>query len=478
MLLPMPDQPAPPPTATNVLRPVLGLPTAVAIVVGEVIGAGIFLLPREVVSYIGGYVGLILALWVIVGLINLCGALTLGELSAMFPHAGGTYVFLREAYGRPVAFLWGWAEFCVIRSGSVAALSVALTISLMALVRGAGYQLTTSEEKLLESSVAIGVIIVLTIVNILGTRWGGVVQIVTAAIKAGFVGFLAVLPFIALRSATIDLSPLWPASSSPLLWIGIGGALAKIMFAYDGWGNVTVVAEDLRNPQRNIPLALAGGVLLLILLYTGANLAYHLTLSSTEIAAAPVPAVAAAEKLLPGWGAKLTLSMMMVSVFGALNGNILAGPRVLYAIGRDFPALKALSRIDPRFGTPALATGIISSWAVLLVLAGDLSPNPDKRLFEVLVDYAIFGGSLFYLAAVVSVFVFRNRRPDAPRPYRTTGYPVVPTIFVLFYLFLLWGMFRAAPLECGMSFIVIATGAIPLAIAVRRGRRLEGDTRG
>lgn len=462
MLFPMPDQPSPPPAAAATLRPILGLPTAVAIVVGEVIGAGIFLVPREVVGYVGGYVGLILALWVIVGLINLCGALTLAELSAMLPHAGGTYVFLREAYGKPIAFLWGWAEFCVIRSGALAALAVALTISLSALVRGAGYELTSGEAKLLESSVAIGVIVILTVVNILGTRWGGVVQIITAIIKAGFVGFLAVLPFIALRGPKVDLAPLWPSATTPLLWIGIGGALGKIMFAYDGWGNVTMIAEDMRHPQRNIPLALAGGVVLLILLYTGANLAYHLTLPSAEIASVPVPAVAAAEKLLPGWGAKLTLSMMMVSVFGALNGNILAGPRVLFAIGRDFPALKVFSRIDPRFGTPALATGVISVWAVVLVLAGDLSPKPDKRLFEVLVDYTIFGGSIFYLAAVLSVFVLRIRRPDLLRPYRTTGYPVIPAIFVLFYVFLLVGMFRSAPWECGASLIVIAVGLLVL----------------
>jgi APA family basic amino acid/polyamine antiporter len=301
------------------------------------------------------------------------------------------------------------------------------------------------------------------------------VQVVTAAIKSAFVAFLAVLPFLAIRSNTVDLAPLWPADGPAHGWAGIGGALAVIMFAYDGWGNVTVVAEDLHHPQRNIPLALAGGVVLLIVLYTGANLAYHLTLTSAEIGQTFVPAVAVAERLLPGWGAKLTLSMMMISVFGALNGNILAGPRVLYAIGRDHAPLAFLSRIDPRFGTPAIATAIISAWAIVLVVAGHFITLEGKRLFEVLVNYLIFGASIFYLLAVVSVFVLRIRRPDAPRPYRTTGYPVVPAVFVLAYVFLLVVMYRNNPLASQVSLAAIATG-IPVYFCLWLAERGRGKS--
>ena len=445
------------------LLPVLGLATAAAIVVGEVIGSGVFIAPREVAHRTGGSVGLILTLWLVCGLVNLCGALTLAELSAMFPEAGGTYVFLREAYGRPWAFLWGWAEFLVIRSGSIAALAVAMTISLAVLVEGAGYDLSKAAAAALQTSVAVGAIAVLAFVNIVGTRFGGAVQNVTTVIKVGFVAFLAVLPFIALRREPVDLTPLWPASGTWTewdAWKGIGAALALIMFAYDGWGNVTVVAEEIKEPQRNIPRALAGGVVLLIVLYMGANLAYHLTLSSERIAGEAVPAAAVAETLLPGWGEKLTLSMLMISIFGALNGNILAGPRVLFAVGRDNAALSVFRRVDPRFKTPALAIFALSLWAIILILAGGLSPYPDKRLYEVLVDYVIFGGSLFYLAAVVAVFVFRWKRPDMPRPYRAWGYPIVPAVFVLFYVYLLISLCVANPRESGIGLGLIASGMV------------------
>ena len=445
--------------AGGVLRPVLGLTTAAAVVVGAVIGSGVFLAPRTVVENVGGALGLILILWIGCGLINLCGALTLAELAAMFPHAGGTYVYLREAYGRTCAFTWAWAEFWVMRSGSIAALAVAMTLSLLALLDLGGYELTEQEKSWLQKSVAIGAIAVLTGINILGAKWGGAVQTVTTAIKVLFVAFLAVLPFLALRDVDLSNTPLWPTESSWQLLTGIGGALALIMFAYDGWGNVTVVAEEIRNPQRNLPLALGGGVLLLIVLYTGANLAYHVTLTPDEIKEAVVPAVTAAERLLPNVGAKLTLSMMMVSVFGALNANILAGPRVVFAASRDVQALKFFRRIDPRFGTPAVAIAVVSTWSVVLILLGDLTPDPEKPLYEILVDYVIFGGSVFYLMAVVAVFVFRRRLPDAARPYRTWGYPIVPGLFVAFYLFLLATMAWSNPLESAVALAVMASGA-------------------
>jgi APA family basic amino acid/polyamine antiporter len=471
MLAAMPhpaDPPSPAPSAGG-LRPVLGLVTAIAIVVGATIGSGIFRAPKQVAISTGGSVGLILALWIVCGIVNLCGALTLAELAAMYPRAGGTYVFLREGYGRMWAFLWAWAEFWVVRSGSIAALAVAMTFSLLGLVEGAGIQLTPDAARRLQQGVAIGAIVVLTVVNVLGTRFGGWVQNATTVIKAGFVGFLAVLPFLALGGESVPLAPLWPAEPlAPELWAGIGAALSVVMFTYDGWGNVTVVSEEIHNPQRNLPLALAAGVLFLVALYVGANLAYHLTLPSATIAGSQVPAVTAAETLLPGWGAKLTLSMMMVSIFGALNANVLVGPRVLFAVGRDAPFLRLFQHVDPRFGTPALATVAISLWSILLILFWDFNPfaalqgetgPAPKPLYEVIVDYVIFSGSVFYLAAVLAVFVLRLKHPDVPRPYRTWGYPVVPLVFVVFYLFLLGSMLRSDPQQCLAGLVLIGIGA-------------------
>lgn len=467
----------PPPSSPQRLAPVLGIWTALALVVGEVIGSGVFLKPSQVAAATGGYVGLILTLWVVCGLVNLCGALTLAELSAMMPHAGGTYLFLREAYGRLWGFLWGWAEFWVIRTGAIAALAAALAIFLGELLVQFELFEPGAGRWGFERTVSVCTIALVATVNILGTRWGGAVQVATSVVKAGFLGFLGLLPFLVAEAPQVTLGTLWPEEVDRGLLAGLGSALAGIMWAYDGWGQVTVVAEEIRHPQRNVPLALGGGVVLLIVLYTGANLAYHLTLPSSEIARSPAVAVDVTRALLGDFGTRLMTAMLLVSVFGALNSNILVGPRVSFAVARDHEFLRPLRHIDPRFGTPALAIAALATWAIVLTLAGDL-PNllrglpddgpPPKRLFDVLTDYAIFGGSMFYLAAVAAVFVLRIRRPEAPRPYRTWGYPLVPAIFVVAYVVLLVSMFAAAPAECSLGLLLVAAGMVVYAVFGRR----------
>jgi amino acid transporter len=421
-----------------------------------VIGSGIFYKPQLIAAATEGFVGLILALWIICGLINLCGALTLAELSSMFPQAGGTYVFLRETYGRLWSFLWAWAEFWVIRSGAIAALAVYMADSLATIFADSGLPLVTGHPKV----IAVGTIGLLGSINIIGTRWGGGLQNVATIIKAGFVAFLAVLPFIALRSEPLDVGPLWPARIDHGLVLGIGTALAAIMWAYDGWGNVTVVAEEVRHPERNVPIALIVGVLILIVLYTGANLAYHMTLSSSEIAATFCPAVRVCERLLPNYGAKLMQSMIMVSLFGALNVNILVGPRVLFAVSRDHRFLSPFARIHPSTRTPAAAIAGMCAWSSALILMGGLSWDPNVQLFDILTEWTVFGGSIFYFSAVLAVFVLRQRRPDAPRPYRTWGYPVVPAVFLGFYVFLLASMYWARPVDRMIGLGLISIGAI------------------
>ncbi|MBI2824708.1 MAG: amino acid permease [Planctomycetia bacterium] len=455
------------PTAEARLTPVLGLFSATAVIVGGVIGSGVFLKPSQVAAATGGYVGLILTLWIACGLVNLCGALALAELSAMMPRAGGTYVFLREAYGSLWAFAWAWAEFCVIRSGSIASLAAAMAITLEELARAAARPLLPGMDRV----IAIGSILALASINIVGTRWGGAVQNVTTVIKVAFVAFLAALPFVAIGSQPIDLAPLWPASLKAGLLATIGSAISAIMWAYDGWAQLPVVAEEVRHPERNVPRALITGLLLLIVLYAGANLAYHLTLPSSEIATAKATAVTAAEKLIPNFGGKLTLAMLVVSVFGAQNTNILAGPRVVFAVARDHRFLGPLRRVDPRFGTPALAIAALSAWSIVLVLAGDLYPDPKKRLYDVLTDYCIFGAALFYMAAVFAVFVLRRRRPDAPRPYRAWGYPALPAVFLVAYVFVLASMFWANKVECTSGLLLIGLGMAVYSVIARAEKK-------
>jgi APA family basic amino acid/polyamine antiporter len=438
------------------LEKVLGLFSVIAIVVGEVIGSGIFYKPQQVAQATEGFVGLILALWILCGLVNLCGALAMAELASMFPHAGGTYVFLRETYGRLWSFLWAWAEFWVIRSGAIAALAVYTAVSLETVFNAQGLPTFPGRQK----TIAVAAILLLGSINILGTRFGGAIQNVATLIKAGFVAFLAALPFIALRSEPLELGELWPTRVDQGLVLGIGTALAAIMWAYDGWGNVTVVAEEVRNPQRNVPVALIVGVVILIVLYTGANLAYHLTLSSAEIARTVCPAIAVCERLLPNFGARLMQAMILVSVFGALNVNILVGPRVLFAVSRDHAFLRRFSRIHPVTRTPAWAIGGMCVWASALIAMGGLSWDPDRQLFDILTEWTVFGGSIFYFSAVGGVFVLRYRRPEAPRPYRTWGYPLVPLVFLVFYVFLLASMYWAQPIDRLIGLGLIGLGAV------------------
>jgi APA family basic amino acid/polyamine antiporter len=428
-----------------------------AIVVGEVIGSGIFFKPKEVALATGGYVGIILSLWVICGLVNLCGALTLAELSSMFPRAGGTYIFLRETYGRLWAFLWCWAEFWIIRTGAIAALAVYSTFSLQQLF---GIDPFAPEWRLTRDFTAMGMIALLGAVNIAGTHWGGRVQTLMTAIKVSFVALLGLLPFIALGEGEQIADSWWPAQADGSLLVGIGAALAAIMWAYDGWGNVTVIAEEVRDPERNVPRALIGGVLVLIVLYFGANLAYHLTLSSEAIGKEFLPAGAVCEKLLPGYGAKLMTAMLLISLFGALNGNILVGPRVLYAVAHDVSLLSPLRRVHPTLNTPATAIALVCAWSMALIVLPDLREDKSVILADWLTNYCIFGGSIFYLSAVFAVFILRKRRPEAHRPYRAWGYPITPAIFVIFYLLFLVSMVRARPQECLLGLTLIGVGLI------------------
>ena len=437
--LPVPGKPH------HELEKVLGFYSVVFIVVGQVIGSGIFFKPQVVAQHTGGFVGLILALWVLCGLVNLCGALSMGELGAMFPKAGGTYVFLRETYGPLWSFLWAWAEFWVIRTGAIAALAAYFAISLENVLYPSasgslsGFDLAGAGSTSFQKIIAVSVIAGLGVISILRTTWAGAVQNVATLIKGGFVAFLAVLPFIALGNEPVEMGPLWPQTLDGGAVLGIGAAVAAIMWAYDGWGNVTVVAEEIHNPQRNLPAGLIVGVLLLIALYTGANLAYHLTLPSSVIAAPDnaCPAIPVCERLLPSIGAKLMRAMIMVSVFGALSANVLVGPRVLFAVARDHDFLGPFSRIHPSTRTPAWAIAGMCGWSCALILMGGLSWDPNAQLFNLMSEWTVFGGSIFYFSAVVAVIVLRIRRPDAERPYRTWGYPLVPLIFLAFYAFLL-----------------------------------------
>ncbi len=470
---------------------VLGLKEAYCVVVGCVIGSGIFMVPATVardVPFVGG----IALVWVVGGLFSLAGALTLAELGAMLPRAGGLYVYLREAYGPRTGFLFGWTEFWVIRTGSMATLASAFARYFVQLVAAPAGVRT----EVWQAGAAVAAIAIVATVNVLGTALGGRLQVAGTAIKVGGIAALIALPVVVGGGNSANLAPAWPRAFDGSVWTGMMTAMVGVLWAYDGWVNLTPLAEEVREPGRNIPRALLLGMASLIAIYLTTTLAYHLVLSLPEVAASSTDrgaegAVAAryCSKLVGRWGVMAISILVMTSIFIALNGNALTGPRAYFAMARDglFPA--ALCRIHPRFQTPSHAVVAQAAWAILLTLAGTVLivipppvaagglPDPIRRawaelhktpLYDVLYTYVIFGATLFTMLAIASVFVLRARRPDLPRPYRTWGYPVTPLLYVVASLVLLASMLRETPAESFAGLLIILLGLPAYAVFARR----------
>lgn len=482
-----------PHTSTTQLPRVLGPVLATALVVGTVIGSGVFRKPYAVAGSVHEF-GPAILVWVLVGLLALFGALTLAEVATLFPRAGGNYVFLREGYGRIMGFLWGWVEFWIIRSGSIAALAGVFTDSLHDLLRQAR-DLPPGTEVIpfwTRQGLTVTVIAALTLVNIRGVKWGGYLQLVITLVKVGSLLAVVALPFIVLGlvsepraiPTTANMQPVWPEQWSAFSWSGFGAAVVGVIWAYHGWMNIAPVAEEVKNPSRNIPLSLLAGVGIVIVLYLGANVAYALVLNRDEVLALKNTPTAAgfAEKLLGPVGGLLMSAAIMISVFGALNGNILVGPRLLYAMAEDRLAPRALGALHPVYKTPALATVVMSAWSAALVVGvaalfrAGVFGNPDepgaKVPFDVITDFAMFGAVALETLAVESIFVFRQRYPDADRPYRCLGYPVVPVVYGFLMLAFWLNMYVTKPIEAytGLGFMV--AGAVLYLVALRgRGER-------
>lgn len=439
---------------------------ATAVVVGTVIGSGVFVKGRTVTDNVPE-IGLAMAAWVLGGLLALLGALALAEVAVLFPRAGGNYVFLREGYGRMAGFLWGWVDFWIIRSASIAALATMFTTSFHnalseALHPGQSLEVLAYWPRQL---LTVLVIAALAAVNARGTRLGGGLQLFITILKVASILFIIVLPFVVLAAFSDHsyapkaehLSNAWPASMSAVNWGAFGAALVGVLWAYHGWMNIAPIAEEVKNPNRTIPRAVVGGVLLLIVLYCGAQLAYYAVVPpqdvvrkvNGELTSTPL-ATEFFEKLLGTEGVIIASVILMTSVFGSLNGNLLVGPRLLYAMGQDRLAPARLSEVHPRYKTPVLATAVLAGWSCLLVVvlgalyqtdlplfdtdkAGPNGKPVKNSPFDVLTNFAVFGSVTFETLAVATIFVFRRRIPPTPenRPYRCWGYPFVPGLYVL-----------------------------------------------
>jgi len=452
-----PPHPTPIPTA---LPRVLGPFDACMVVVGSVIGSGVFLKPAAIATALP-YFGPIIAVWIIVGLVTLCGCLALAELGAMLPQAGGPYVYLREAYGRLPAFLWGWTEFWIIRTGSIAALSTGTAINVNVLCDGR----LNHQGQL---AVTLAIVCFLSAVNYVSTRWSAHVQNLTSIIKVAFLAAIVVLPFCFGKTDTANLAPLWPAESSATLWSGFAAAMIAVLWAYDGWINIGPITEEIKNPQRNVPLALLSGMALVMFVYVTANCAFHLVLSMGEVAKSESVAASMFGILAGGAAAKIVAFGIMCSTFGAANSNMLTGPRIYFAMARDGLLPHIVQRIHGRFETPANAILVQCVWTILLTTAGFAFSNDPGGAFGSLTDFVIFGGSFFYALAVGAVFVLRFKRPELPRPYRTWGYPFTPALYLLAFAAALVSLLVGSPKESAWGSLLIAAG-VPVYFYMLRG---------
>jgi len=443
------------------LARVLNLRDLTLLIIGSVIGSGIFLVPGAVLTQAGGKVGPAMLVWLVGGVLSLLGALTYGELSAVNPKAGGLYVHLRDCFGPLPAFLFGWTLFFAMNGGTVATLAVAFSTMLSQII-----PMSIAMTKV----VAVAMIAVLTAVNVKGTRASADLQNWTTGIKVGAILLMSIL-LLAFGRGFSGASPaIWPSAFSGSLLSGFGLAMIGVLWAYEGWQYPTFNAGEVVNPQRNFPRAFLIGTATLIAVYLIANIAYVAALGPAGVAASGSVAAESLSVVINPAAARLIAIAILVSVFSAANSNLLSCPRVYYAMANDGLFFKKLAEVHPRFGTPAFAIVAGSLWAVVLALSGS---------FTELFTYVVFCGWIFYGLSAATIFVYRKRLPDAERPYKVPGYPWTPLLFIAAAFVLvvntLVNNLRDAPLKTALAVSMILLGVPVYAVWRRRSPLVPGS---
>ena len=402
---------------------VLGASQAIAIVVGTVIGSGIFLVPSEMMRDVGSS-SLVYLAWIVGGILSLFGAMTYAELGSMLPYAGGEYVYLRGAYGDTTAFLYMWTWFAVAKPGSIASISVGLarTLEFFPAFHWLGVPIAGAHFQLYWSQVfAIAVVWLITGLNYLGIKKAGDFQLAFTALKGVLILVVVVFCFVSASGSWSNFSTALPHATG-----GLGGfmlALIATLWAYDGWTDLSMVAGEVCQPGRNLPIALIGGLMAVGVLFMATNAAIQYILSAAQIAASERPAVAALTVAAGSGGAGLVAAAMTISIFVTLNGTTMSGARVPFAAARDGLFFRRFADIHPRFQSPStslVVQGLLSSVLLLFL-------SRFQQLFEL----TVFAEWLFYMLAASTVFVYRHKSPHMPRPYKVWGYPLLPAIFVM-----------------------------------------------
>jgi basic amino acid/polyamine antiporter, APA family len=416
----------------------LGLTSAMSITVGAVIGSGIFLKPLVVAQALPSEAW-IHVMWIGLGVTCLFGAFAYAELGAMFPEAGGQYAFLREGYGRFVGFLYGWTFFWVVNAGTVAALALGFAENLLPLfgVDMAGEKASPR----LSLLVAVVMILVLAVVNHFGVLLGALVQNVSTFAKVAALGLIVVGGlFFADVPAQAAAAAATPVDAGGLTMAGVVVAFTGIFWAYEGWYQMPFNAAELKRPERNLPLGLVGGMVILIVVYLLVNVVYLRLVPYEEMramgsdAAATAVASLTVDRVFGTQAAGYLTLLIAISIFGAANPNMLSSPRAFYAMGQDQLVPAALMRVSPRFGTPTVAIWVQAAVGILLVVG--------LRGFHDVTDFVVFAAFLFYALTVAAVYVLRRRLPAAERPYRCTGYPLTPAVFIAVALLFVVAMLR------------------------------------
>jgi amino acid transporter len=394
----------------------LGFLSTTAVLVGSTIGSGIFRSPAGIADRLPGPLPLMIA-WIAGGLFALCGALSLAEDAGAFPHTGGLFVYLREGWGRLTAFLFGWAELVIIRAAALGAIATTFAEYLL---RVLGYDPTVAPYDWYVHLVAAAAILVVAVFNYVGLRWGSLVQNITTVGKYGALLFIIILAFaIGLPRTGGHFTPAVPEGSFNMTAFGL--ALVSVLWAYDGWEDVTFVGGEVKNPRRNLPWAIVAGTLAVVVIYLLANLAYMAVLPVETIRQSPLVAAAAAEHIMGAPGVIFVASTVMLSTFGTLNGSVLTSPRIFFAMADEGLFFKKVAAVHPRFQTPYVAIGLAAALGIAFVLVRD---------FEQLADAFVIAIVPFLALSVASIFVLRKRADYKP-PFRVPLYPVVPALFVL-----------------------------------------------
>jgi APA family basic amino acid/polyamine antiporter len=436
-----------------------------AVNVANMIGTGVFLKTRVMTCNVGS-AKMVLMVWLAAGLLSLAGTFSYSEIAAMMPEAGGDYVYLRRAYGRLTGFLYGWIAFTVARAGSQAALAVGLAIFMNVAFGGAlerwhfdpgpfGGHARFSGLTL----VALASIWMVALINCASVAAGGRMALLLTIAKVGLVLSVGIGAFAFaagdwghFAESGLGGTCEGVADSARGGIAGFGAAMLGALWAYDGWQNVAPLAGEIRDPQRNLPRAFVGGTLLVAALYLFVNAAYYFALTPLEIASVPVSSSVATEVLkrfLGPMAVSMTAAALMVSSFGSLHASVLANSRIPYAMARDGLFFHGLVRLSPRSNVPVRAILALAAWASVLALSGS---------YDTLTDSVIFASWLFYGLVTASLFVFRRTMPDAPRPYRALGFPLIPMIFLFVTAALLVNTFVAAPREAVRGVALLAAG--------------------